>query len=69
MIVLNGCTHLNKEQEDKVMEFTLRIKTDSKHKDIKKKCCEVLAEFLKKEGYFSVEFDPNEIDIDGLGKA
>lgn len=51
------------------MEFTLRIKTDSKHKDIKKKCCEVLAEFLKKEGYFSVEFDQNEIDIDGIGKA
>ena len=35
----------------------------------KKKCCDVLAEFLKKEDYFSVEFDPNEIDIDKLSKA
>ena len=51
------------------MTFTLHISTDSKRKDIKEKCCEVLAEFLKQEGYFSVEFDPNEIDIDKLGKA
>ena len=51
------------------MKFTLHISTDSKRKDIKKKCCEVLAEFLKKEGYFSVGFDPREIDIDKLGKA
>lgn len=50
------------------MKFTLHISTDSKRKDIKEKCCEVLAEFLKK-GYFSVEFDPNELDIDRLGKA
>ena len=51
------------------MTFTLRITTDSKRKDVKEKCCEVLAEFLKKEGYFSVGFDPKEIDIDKLGKA
>ncbi len=51
------------------MKFTLRISTDSKRKDIKEKCCEVLAEFLKEEGYFSVEFDPREVDIDKLGKA
>ncbi|MBO7733181.1 MAG: hypothetical protein J6S67_11525 [Methanobrevibacter sp.] len=51
------------------MTFTLYIKTDSKRWDIKEKCCEVLAEFLKKEGYFSVEFDPREFDIDKLGKA
>ena len=51
------------------MTFTLYISTNSKHKDIKEKCCEVLAEFLKKEGYFSVEFDPREIDTDKLGKA
>ena len=51
------------------MKFTLRISTDSKRKDIKERCCEVLAEFLKKEGYFSVGFDPTEIDIDKLGKA
>ena len=51
------------------MKFTLHISTDSKRKDIKEKCCDVLAEFLKKEGYLSVEFDPNEIDIDNLGKA
>ena len=30
------------------MTFTLRIKADSKHKDIKERCCEVLAEFLTK---------------------
>lgn len=51
------------------MKFTLHISTDSKCKDIKEKCCEVLAEYLKKEGYFSVEYNPNEIDIDRLGKA
>ena len=48
------------------MTFTLHITTDSKRKDIKERCCEVLAEFLKKEGYFSVEFNPNEIDVDKL---
>ena len=51
------------------MKFTLHISTDSNRKDVKEKCCEGLAEFLKKEGYFSVEFDPMEIDIDKLGKA
>ena len=51
------------------MTFTLCIKTDSKRKDIKERCCEVLAEFLTKEGYFSVEFNPREIDIDRLSKA
>lgn len=51
------------------MKFTLHISTGSKREDIKEKCCEVLAEFLKKEGYFSVEFDPNEIDTDQLDKA
>lgn len=51
------------------MTFTLHITTDSKRKGIKERCCEVLAEFLKKEGYFSVEFNPNKIDIDNLGKA
>ena len=51
------------------MKFTLHISTDSKRKDVKEKCCEILAEFLKKEGYFSVGFDPMEIDIDKLGKA
>lgn len=51
------------------MKFTLHISTDSKRKDIKEKCCDVLAEFLKKEGYFSVEFDPNEVDINTIGKA
>jgi hypothetical protein len=51
------------------MTFTLYIKTESKRRDIKEKCCEVLAALLKKEGYFSVEFDPKELDIDKLGKA
>ena len=51
------------------MTFTLYISTDSKCRDIKERCCEVLAEFLKKEGYFSVGFNPREIDIDKLGKA
>ena len=51
------------------MTFTLYISTDSKRKDIKEKCCDVLAKFLKKEGYFSVEFDPNELDTNKLGKA
>lgn len=51
------------------MKFTLYISTDSKRKDIKIKCCEVLAEFLKKEGYFDVSFDSREVDIDSIGKA
>ena len=51
------------------MKFTIHVQTDSKRKDIKERCCEVLAEFLKKEGYFSVEFDPNEVDTDKIGKA
>lgn len=51
------------------MKFTLNISTDSKRKDIKEKCCEVLAEFLKKEGYFSVHFDHMEPEIDKMGKA
>lgn len=51
------------------MTFTLLIKTDSKRKDIKEKCCEILAKFLKKDGYFSIEFDPREVDIDKLAKA
>ena len=51
------------------MTFTLYISTDSKRKDIKERCCDVLTEFLKKEGYFSVKFDPSEIDTDKLGKA
>ena len=51
------------------MTFTLHISTDSKRKDIKKRCCEILAEFLKKDGYFSIEFDPREVDIDKLAKA
>ena len=51
------------------MQFTLHISTDSKRKDIKSKCCEVLAEFLKTEGSFDVGYDPREIDIDSIGKA
>ena len=51
------------------MTFTLYIKTDSKRKDIKERCCEVLAEFLKKEGYYSVGFDVDEVDPDKLAKA
>ena len=51
------------------MKFTLYVTTDSRRKDIKERCCEVLAEFLKKEGYFDVGFDPNEIDIDKIGIA
>ena len=51
------------------MKFTLHISTDSKRKDIKERCCEVLAKLLKKEGHFDVGFNPNEIDTDKLGKA
>ena len=51
------------------MKFTLHVSTDSKRENIKEKCCEVLAEFLRKEGYFDVGFDPIEIDTDKIGKA
>ena len=48
------------------MKFTLHVSTDSKRKDIKEKCCEVLAEFLNGDGHFDVGFDPREVDIDKL---
>lgn len=51
------------------MKFTLHISTDSKRKDIKERCCEVLAEFLKKEGYYDVGFYVDEVDPDKLAKA
>lgn len=51
------------------MKFTLYVTTYSRRKDIKERCCEVLAKFLTKEGYFSVGFDQNEIDIDKIGIA
>lgn len=51
------------------MKFTLYVSTDSKRKDIKDKCCEVLADFLKREGYFDVGYDPREVDIDEIGRA
>lgn len=51
------------------MKFTLYVTTDSKRKDIKEKCCDVLAEFLNKEGFYDVGYDPNEVDIDLIGKA
>lgn len=51
------------------MKFTLYVSTDSKRKDIKDKCCDVLADFLKREGYFSVGYDPLEVDIDKIGRA
>lgn len=51
------------------MKFTLHVTTDSKRKDIKEKCCEVLAKFLAKEGYFDVGFNTNEVDIDKIAKA
>lgn len=54
---------------DTKMTFTIHVKTNSKRPDIKQKCCEILAEFLKHEGYFGVEFDPNEPDIDKMGRA
>lgn len=40
------------------MTFTLHITTDSKRNDIKDRCCEVLAEILKKEGYFLRRIQP-----------
>lgn len=51
------------------MKFTLFVSTESKCKNIREKCCEILTDFLKKEGYFDVGFNPKEIDIDKLGKA
>lgn len=51
------------------MKFTLYVSTDSKRKDIKDKCCEVLADFLKREGYFDVGYDPREVDTDKIGRA
>ena len=51
------------------MRFTIYVTTDSRRRDIKDRCCELLAEFLDREGYFSVEYDPDEIDRDKIVRA
>lgn len=51
------------------MRFTIYVTTDSRRRDIKDRCCELLAEFLDREGYFSVEYDPDEIDRDKIARA
>ena len=52
------------------MRFTIDVSVDTKDKNIKKECLEVLANHLSKKGvYFGVGFNPNEIDIDSIGKA
>ena len=52
------------------MQFTLYIRIDTDKSTIKHRLMEVIALYLKRRGYkFDVGFDPNEIDIDKLGKA
>ena len=52
------------------MKFTLQIKIDNPTKGIKERVMEEVALYLKRNGYsFDVGFDPNEIDIDSVGKA
>ena len=52
------------------MRFTIDVCVDIADKDIKDECIEVLSRHLSKKGlYFGVGYNPNEIDIDKLGKA
>lgn len=59
-----------KIKEESFWKFVVAcIRTDNKElakKVIKQRCREILADSLKKGGYFSVEFDPKEIDTDKL---
>ena len=60
-------------KEESFWKFVIAcLRTDNKElakKVIKQRCCEVLADSLKKDGYFSVESGPKETDIDKLFKA
>ena len=52
------------------MRFTIEVSVDIADKGIKYECIEVLSRYLSKKGvHFGVGYDPNEIDIDKLGKA
>lgn len=52
------------------MTFTLRITVNTSKEAIKHQLLEEVALYLKRNGYkFDVGFDPNELDIDKLGKA
>lgn len=52
------------------MKFTLNIRIDNPTKGIKERIIEEVALYLQRNGYsFDVGFDPNEINIDQLGKA
>lgn len=52
------------------MKFTLHIQIDNPTKDIRKKITKVVARYLMRNRYvFDVGFDPNEIDMDSIGKA
>lgn len=52
------------------MTFTLHITVDTNKAVIKHQLMEEVARYLKRNGYkFDVGFDPNEVDIDKLGKA
>lgn len=52
------------------MKFTLHITVDNPKNGIKERIMEEVALFLKSNGYsFDVGYDPNEIDIDVIGKA
>ena len=52
------------------MTFTLHITVNTNKEAIKHQLMEEIALYLKRNGYkFDVGFDPNELDIDKLGKA
>ena len=52
------------------MTFTLHITVDTCKEVIKHQLMEEVALYLERNGYkFDVGFDPNELDIDTLGKA
>jgi len=52
------------------MKFTLHIRIDNPQKGIKERIMEEVALYLKRNGYsFDVGFNPQELDIDSMGKA
>lgn len=52
------------------MKFTLHIQIENPKKGIKERITEEVALYLKRNGYiFDVGFNPQELDIDSMGKA
>lgn len=52
------------------MVFHIQVRVDKGGDAIKKECLEVLARFFQSKGLvFDVGYNPNELDLDNIGKA